>query len=95
MTARVASLTCLLGLTWITGFLLYTESEAVAYIFTIINGLQGVFIFTDRCLLNTKIRNGSIDGIKSFKSYVVGYKVIEQNIKMPLVKLFICDYYEI
>lgn len=85
MTARVASLTCLLGLTWITGFLLYMDSKAVAYIFTIVNGLQGVFIFTDRILLNTKIRNASLDGIKSFKGYVVSYNVIEQHIKMSLV----------
>lgn len=91
MTARVASLTCLLGLTWIIGFLLYTESEAVAYIFTILNGLQGVFIFTDRCLLNAKIRKASIDGIKGFKSYVVSYSFSEQEINIILVYLSFCD----
>jgi len=56
----VISLTFLLGLTWITGFLLYSEYIAMAYIFTIVNGLQGVVIFIDRCIINEKIRNAAI-----------------------------------
>jgi len=73
---RVISLTFLLGLTWITGFLLYSESVAVAYIFTIANGLQGVVIFIDRCVLNKKIRNAAIATIKclpvlTFSSFVM------------------------
>jgi len=67
----VISLTCLLGLTWLTGFLLYSETTALAFIFTIANGLQGVFIFVDRCLLNVKIRTALLDGLKRFHCRLV------------------------
>jgi len=38
--AMTLSLTCLLGITWLSGFFLYTDAIAFAYIFTITNGLQ-------------------------------------------------------
>jgi len=41
-------LTFLIGLTWIFGFLLYSQS-IVTLIFTICNDLQGFVIFIERC----------------------------------------------
>ena len=50
-------LVVLLGLTWSTGLLLINkESLFMAYIFTILNSLQGVFIFVFHCCTNEKVR---------------------------------------
>ncbi|XP_043281212.1 latrophilin Cirl-like isoform X3 [Venturia canescens] len=47
----------LLGLTWTFGLLyLNQESVAMAYIFTILNSLQGLFIFVFHCVQNEKVR---------------------------------------
>ncbi|XP_041033205.1 adhesion G protein-coupled receptor E1-like [Carcharodon carcharias] len=47
----------LLGCTWIFGiFHFQKETIAMAYIFTIINSLQGAFIFILHCLLNKQVR---------------------------------------
>ncbi|XP_060590681.1 adhesion G protein-coupled receptor L3-like isoform X2 [Ruditapes philippinarum] len=47
----------LLGLTWVFGYF-YISEEAIpiAYLFTIFNSLQGLFIFVFHCLLNKKVR---------------------------------------
>uniref|UniRef100_UPI00398E8E3E adhesion G protein-coupled receptor E3-like isoform X2 n=1 Tax=Pristiophorus japonicus TaxID=55135 RepID=UPI00398E8E3E len=48
----------LLGCTWIFGiFHFQKETIAMAYIFTIINSLQGAFIFILHCLLNKQVRD--------------------------------------
>lgn len=49
-------LVVLLGLTWMFG-LLYVNAHTVtmAYIFTVLNTLQGVFIFVFHCLMNDKV----------------------------------------
>ncbi|XP_074642334.1 adhesion G protein-coupled receptor L3-like isoform X3 [Tubulanus polymorphus] len=50
-------LVVLLGLTWAFGLLfLGEETVALAYIFTILNSLQGVFIFTFHCVMNDKVQ---------------------------------------
>jgi len=47
----------LLGLTWTFGLLyLNEESVIMAYIFTILNSLQGLFIFVFHCVQNEKVR---------------------------------------
>ncbi|XP_076383427.1 latrophilin Cirl isoform X4 [Megalopta genalis] len=47
----------LLGLTWTFGLLyLNQESVVMAYIFTILNSLQGLFIFVFHCVQNEKVR---------------------------------------
>ncbi|KAL3868658.1 hypothetical protein ACJMK2_041436 [Sinanodonta woodiana] len=52
-----AVLVVLLGLTWVFGVMfLSEESVAMAYIFTIFNSLQGVFIFIFHCLLDRKVK---------------------------------------
>lgn len=49
-------LVVLLGLTWSFG-LLYINKHTIifAYVFTILNSLQGVFIFSFHCLGNDKV----------------------------------------
>ncbi|XP_052777060.1 adhesion G protein-coupled receptor L4-like isoform X2 [Mya arenaria] len=51
------ALEVLLGLTWVFGYF-YISEEALpfAYLFTIFNSLQGLFIFVFHCVLNKKIR---------------------------------------
>ncbi|XP_059495902.1 adhesion G protein-coupled receptor E5-like isoform X1 [Stegostoma tigrinum] len=49
---------CLLGCTWIFGMLHFQDGTiAMAYIFTIINSLQGAFIFILHCLFNKQVRD--------------------------------------
>ncbi|XP_040580537.1 adhesion G protein-coupled receptor L3 isoform X2 [Lepeophtheirus salmonis] len=51
------SLLCVLGITWIFGFAYFSEGFAwVAYIFVVLNSLQGVFILIFHVLLNEKAR---------------------------------------
>uniref|UniRef100_A0A8C2EBU2 Adhesion G protein-coupled receptor L2a n=1 Tax=Cyprinus carpio TaxID=7962 RepID=A0A8C2EBU2_CYPCA len=51
------ALLCLLGLTWSFGLFFISESSVVlAYLFTIFNTFQGMFIFTFHCLLQKKVR---------------------------------------
>lgn len=58
------SLSCLLGLSWLSGFLLYAEPIFFAYLFTVTNGLQGVTILLFRCVLNDEIRTAVVDRYK-------------------------------
>lgn len=49
-------LVVLLGLTWSFGVLFISEESVVmAYLFTILNTLQGVFIFVFHCVMNEKV----------------------------------------
>jgi hypothetical protein len=46
----------LLGLTWVFGLsFVNADTVAFAYIFTILNTLQGTFIFIFHCLMNEKV----------------------------------------
>lgn len=50
------ALLCLLGLTWTFGLFFLNESSVVmAYLFSIFNTLQGMFIFIFHCLLQKKV----------------------------------------
>uniref|UniRef100_A0AC34R9I8 Uncharacterized protein n=1 Tax=Panagrolaimus sp. JU765 TaxID=591449 RepID=A0AC34R9I8_9BILA len=53
-----AMLLCLLGITWIFGFLTAIPQTSIifAYIFAILNCLQGVFIFILHVMFNDKVR---------------------------------------
>ncbi|XP_045158633.2 adhesion G protein-coupled receptor L1-like isoform X1 [Mercenaria mercenaria] len=52
-----AVLVVLLGLTWTFGFLYLDEDlVAIAYIFTILNSLQGLFIFIFHCFMDRKVK---------------------------------------
>ncbi|XP_041841716.1 adhesion G protein-coupled receptor L3-like isoform X11 [Melanotaenia boesemani] len=51
------ALLCLLGLTWAFGLMYVNESTVVmAYLFTIFNSFQGMFIFIFHCVLQKKVR---------------------------------------
>ena len=51
-----AVLIVLLGLTWAFGLMyLNKHTVAMAYLFTILNSLQGMFIFCFHCLMNEKV----------------------------------------
>ncbi|XP_072261022.1 adhesion G protein-coupled receptor L3 isoform X3 [Pyxicephalus adspersus] len=51
------ALLCLLGLTWAFGLMYINESTIImAYLFTIFNCLQGMFIFIFHCVLQKKVR---------------------------------------
>ncbi|XP_049610927.1 adhesion G-protein coupled receptor G2 isoform X2 [Syngnathus scovelli] len=53
----VASLTVLLGLTWIIGFVSLGEAkESMMYLFTIFNSLQGFFVFLFHCLMKENVQ---------------------------------------
>eukprot|EP00057_Strongylocentrotus_purpuratus_P020546 XP_011675020.1 PREDICTED: latrophilin-2 isoform X5 [Strongylocentrotus purpuratus] len=57
-------LLCLLGVTWAFGLLYVSDDLLVfAYIFTITNSFQGVFIFVFHCCMNDKVR-------KEYRRYV-------------------------
>uniref|UniRef100_A0A3B3DK17 Adhesion G protein-coupled receptor L3 n=1 Tax=Oryzias melastigma TaxID=30732 RepID=A0A3B3DK17_ORYME len=50
------ALLCLLGLTWAFGLMYINESTVImAYLFTIFNSLQGMFIFIFHCILQKKV----------------------------------------
>ncbi|VDK29191.1 unnamed protein product [Gongylonema pulchrum] len=53
-----ATLLCLLGVTWIFGYLMVIQGAhtVFAYIFTVLNCLQGAFIFIIHVILNDKVR---------------------------------------
>ena len=52
-----AVLVVLLGLTWVTGlFFVHKENVFMAYVFTVLNSLQGLFIFLFHCVFNEKVR---------------------------------------
>ncbi|XP_046849840.1 uncharacterized protein LOC124443380 isoform X3 [Xenia sp. Carnegie-2017] len=56
-TKGAAIVMCLLGVTWVFGvFYIDSNSVALAYLFTICNVFQGLFIFIFHCLLDEKIR---------------------------------------
>ncbi|KAM4595785.1 adhesion G protein-coupled receptor E5, partial [Fundulus diaphanus] len=49
---------CILGLMWVFGAFLFSEgTTAVAYIFTILNSLQGALVFIMHCLLSKQVRD--------------------------------------
>uniref|UniRef100_A0A4W6DHP8 CD97 antigen-like n=1 Tax=Lates calcarifer TaxID=8187 RepID=A0A4W6DHP8_LATCA len=49
---------CILGLMWVFGAFLFDESTmVVAYIFTILNSLQGALVFIMHCLLSKQVEN--------------------------------------
>ncbi|XP_061659980.1 adhesion G-protein coupled receptor G4 isoform X2 [Syngnathoides biaculeatus] len=53
----VATLTLLLGLTWTAGFFTWGPARVVLfYVFSLLNSLQGVFIFLFHCLMKENVR---------------------------------------
>lgn len=47
---------CILGLMWVFGAFMFAEgTTVVAYIFTILNSLQGTLVFIMHCLLSKQV----------------------------------------
>ncbi|XP_074990251.1 adhesion G protein-coupled receptor E3-like [Calonectris borealis] len=56
MTFKALAHVCILGCTWALGLLqAQGDNIAVAFVFTIINSLQGAFIFLVHCVLNRQV----------------------------------------
>lgn len=56
-TVTAIAQTCILGLMWVFGaFLFQKDAVVVAYIFTILNSLQGALVFVMHCLLSKQVR---------------------------------------
>ncbi|XP_035208883.1 latrophilin-like protein LAT-2 isoform X3 [Stegodyphus dumicola] len=54
----MTSLMCLLGFTWAFGFFYVPKNPAIsAYLFVILNGLQGVFLFVTQMIFNDHVRH--------------------------------------
>lgn len=57
-TVTAVAQMCILGLMWVFGaFLFRGDSLLVAYIFTILNSLQGALVFVMHCLLSKQVRS--------------------------------------
>ncbi|XP_048688302.2 adhesion G protein-coupled receptor E5 isoform X3 [Caretta caretta] len=58
LTITAIAQLCILGTTWIFGMFQFNQrSLVVSYIFTILNSLQGLFIFLLHCLLKQQVRD--------------------------------------
>lgn len=52
---------CILGLMWVFGaFLFQKDAIVVAYIFTILNSLQGALVFVMHCLLSKQVQKRAL-----------------------------------
>lgn len=64
------ALLCLLGLTWAFGLMYINESTVImAYLFTIFNSLQGMFIFIFHCILQKKVRHKARQKLPVWQTY--------------------------
>ena len=71
------ALLCLLGLTWSFGLFFISDTSVVmAYLFTIFNAFQGMFIFIFHCLLQKKVN-------RAFGSIVWGAKGLVGSDSQP------------
>ncbi|XP_039370895.1 adhesion G protein-coupled receptor E5-like isoform X5 [Mauremys reevesii] len=58
LTITAIAQLCILGTTWIFGMFQFNQRSLVAsYIFTVLNSLQGLFIFLLHCLLKKQVRD--------------------------------------
>lgn len=92
------ALLCLLGLTWAFGLMYVNESTVVmAYLFTIFNSLQGMFIFIFHCVLQKKVWIHAEDVQCEFTAYIItfiswspkGWNV-PRLVPLDLASLFAC-----
>ncbi|KAM7140876.1 adhesion G protein-coupled receptor E2-like isoform 3-T3 [Molossus nigricans] len=68
LTFKAIAQLFILGCTWCLGILqVGPAAQAMAYLFTIINSLQGVFIFLVYCLLSQQVREQYRKWLKGFK----------------------------
>ncbi|KAJ9588433.1 hypothetical protein L9F63_018166, partial [Diploptera punctata] len=58
------SLSALLGITWLFGLAYMEFNHSFVYIFVVLNGCQGVFIFLFRCVLSEQVRHSVVSTVK-------------------------------
>ena len=77
-------LVILLGLTWVFGFFFFHENlEVFAYIFTILNSLQGLFIFIFHCIGNEKVMYFKISVSEQVLRFTITPYVVLKGHKLP------------
>ncbi|XP_039370949.1 adhesion G protein-coupled receptor E3-like isoform X2 [Mauremys reevesii] len=70
LTFKAIAQLFILGCTWSLGLLQVGPAAAVmAYLFTIVNSLQGAFIFLVHCLLNRQVRQEYRRWLKGFRTF--------------------------
>eukprot|EP00043_Microstomoeca_roanoka_P029686 m.22769 g.22769 ORF g.22769 m.22769 type:complete len:445 (-) comp9368_c0_seq2:113-1447(-) len=81
-----AAFFCVMGITWIFGLLAISGNLGLQYIFTILNVLQGVFIFVFHCLRDRSVQD-VVRGKKGEKFSTAtsnGYPTTPSKAKLPL-----------
>ncbi|XP_014448119.1 CD97 antigen isoform X1 [Tupaia chinensis] len=74
LTVTAVAQLIVLGCTWVFGLVLFDpHSWVLAYVFSVLNCLQGVFLFVLHCLLNKKVR----EEYRKWACLVVGNKYSE------------------
>uniref|UniRef100_K7FZK7 G-protein coupled receptors family 2 profile 2 domain-containing protein n=1 Tax=Pelodiscus sinensis TaxID=13735 RepID=K7FZK7_PELSI len=84
MTFKAIAQLFILGCTWILGLLqIGPAATLMAYLFTVINSLQGAFIFLVHCLLNRQVREEYRRWIRGFRP--PGWKSQTDDLSMSTV----------
>jgi apolipoprotein N-acyltransferase len=81
------SLTFILGITWVFGFLYFGQGTMIFayYVFTILNSLQGLFIFITLCVMNKKVRRDLVrQFVTSQVSHIICFSAF-YNKRMRLI----------
>ncbi|KAL8578316.1 hypothetical protein ACOMHN_005707 [Nucella lapillus] len=80
------SLLALLGVTWLLGLVSfgYTGTLVFQYLFTLLNGCQGVFIFFFHCFKNEKVK-------KEYRRFVRNTNVLPEGFRRVCFMLFKTD----
>ncbi|XP_028377115.1 adhesion G protein-coupled receptor E2-like isoform X1 [Phyllostomus discolor] len=97
LTFKAMAQLFILGCTWCLGVLqVGPAARAMAYLFTIINSLQGVFIFLVYCLLNQQVREQYwrwLKGVRKTKAdsekYTLSSRAMSDDPKHSLVRSLI------
>ncbi|XP_066128153.1 adhesion G protein-coupled receptor E2-like isoform X2 [Saccopteryx bilineata] len=94
LTFKAMAQLLLLGCTWCLGIL---QVDAMAYLFTIINSLQGVFIFLVYCLLSQQVQEQYRKWLKKIKktkadseTYTLSSRAVSEASKSSNTKITHC-----
>ncbi|XP_019348136.1 adhesion G protein-coupled receptor E3 isoform X2 [Alligator mississippiensis] len=69
----------IMGITWVLGLFQFKElADLMAYLFTILNSIQGAFIFFVHCLLNRKVREEYWNWCKKCRPHTKGKTSISE-----------------
>ncbi|XP_066203066.1 adhesion G protein-coupled receptor E2-like isoform X2 [Saccopteryx leptura] len=99
LTFKAMAQLLLLGCTWCLGILqVGLTAHAMAYLFTIINSLQGVFIFLVYCLLSQQVQEQYRKWLKEIKktkadseTYTLSSRAVSEASKSSNIKITHCS----